>query len=234
MNIVQLVFKAKDPYKPIFTYWDEKPTEADIHKEIIIINFIVLAVSTVKIFRMLKMYPSIANQMALLVKCFEDIVAFFCFFQSFVLMLAGLFKLAGTKFDFGDYPEVTQFLQYYLQGWRNSIGDIQPPAYDFWNERIAAGAKEGENTAFEYFMIYTIWLIFIFFNVILLLIILLNCLVAIVGESFSIVMAEKTNNIYQFRSLLNLEYIEILGVGVFKTYFNQILLISSISDSSAG
>jgi hypothetical protein len=63
---------------------------------------------------MLKMYPSIANQMALLSKCFEDIVAFFLFFQSFVLMLAGLFKLAGTTFDFADYPEVTQFLQYYL------------------------------------------------------------------------------------------------------------------------
>jgi hypothetical protein len=83
-------------------------------------------------------------------------------------------------------------------------------------------------------MIYTIWLIFVFFNVILLLIILLNCLIAIVGESYSVVMAEKTNNIYQFRSLLNLEYIEILGIGVFKTNFNQILLMSSIGDSTAG
>jgi hypothetical protein len=88
--------------------------EADIKKEIIIINFLVLSVSTVKVFRMLKMYPSIANQMALLTKCFEDIVAFFLFFQLFVLMLAGLFKLAGTTFDFADYPEVTQFIQYYL------------------------------------------------------------------------------------------------------------------------
>lgn len=130
INIIQLFFKALDPKKPIFTYWDkttdtgkvdadknpimEGIKEADIKKEIIIINFLVLSVSTLKVFRMLKMYPSIANQMALLKKCFEDIVAFFLFFQSFVLMLAGLFKLAGTTFDFADYPEVTQFLQYYL------------------------------------------------------------------------------------------------------------------------
>jgi len=83
-------------------------------------------------------------------------------------------------------------------------------------------------------MIYTIWFIFIFFNVILLLIILLNCLIAIVGESYSVVMAEKTNNIYQFRSLLNLEFIEIFGTGVFKENFNQILLISSISEGNDG
>jgi hypothetical protein len=83
-------------------------------------------------------------------------------------------------------------------------------------------------------MIYTIWLIFILFNVILLLIILLNCLIAIVGESYSVVMAEKTNNIYQFRSLLNLEYVEIRGIGVFKSNFNQILLVSSIGQSTDG
>lgn len=81
-------------------------------------------------------------------------------------------------------------------------------------------------------MVYATWLIFIFFNVILLLIILLNCLIAIVGESYSVVMAEKKNNIYQFRSLLNLEYVEILGLSTFKTRFNKMLFVSPIGDTS--
>ena len=58
-------------------------------------------------------------------------------------------------------------------------------------------------------MIAIIWIIFYFSNIILLLVVLMNFLIAIVSETYGEVTQDKLNNIYFFRSQLSEEYIEV-------------------------
>jgi len=60
-------------------------------------------------------------------------------------------------------------------------------------------------------MIAIIWIIFYFSNIILLLVVLMNFLIAIVSETYGEVTQDKLNNIYFFRSQLSEEYIEVWG-----------------------
>jgi hypothetical protein len=48
-------------------------------------------------------------------------------------------------------------------------------------------------------------------NVIVLLVCLMNFLIAIVGETYSVVMQNQLNNVYEFQSTLNQEFVEIFG-----------------------
>jgi len=74
-------------------------------------------------------------------------------------------------------------------------------------------------------MIILIWTIFMLFNVILLLIILMNFLIAIVGQTYEIVKQSEMNNIFYFRSELCIEYIESYGVDGLSEEFSYILLL---------
>lgn len=77
-------------------------------------------------------------------------------------------------------------------------------------------------------MIMSIWIIFYMVNVIVLLVCLMNFLIAIVGETYSVVMQNQLNNVYEFQSTLNQEFVEIFGTkSVDGQPFSQILLVSS-------
>lgn len=58
-------------------------------------------------------------------------------------------------------------------------------------------------------MISLIWLVFFAFNILILLVILMNFLIAIVSETYALVMQNQIANIYYFRATLNQEYFEI-------------------------
>jgi hypothetical protein len=58
-------------------------------------------------------------------------------------------------------------------------------------------------------MISLIWLVFFAFNILILLVILMNFLIAIVSETYSLVMQNQISNIYFARATLNKEYFEI-------------------------
>ena len=55
-------------------------------------------------------------------------------------------------------------------------------------------------------MIALIWIMFVVFDIIILSVVLMNFLIAIIGESYAEVMENQKNNIYKFRAYLNLEY----------------------------
>lgn len=75
-------------------------------------------------------------------------------------------------------------------------------------------------------MIAIIWIIFYFSNIILLLVVLMNFLIAIVSETYGEVTQDKLNNIYFFRSQLSEEYFEVWGKNVFKEKCNQLLIMT--------
>jgi len=92
----------------------------------------------------------------------------------------------------------------------------------FWKAEV----EHGHYWLFSEIMIGIIWIIFYFSNVILLLVVLMNFLIAIVSETYSEVTQESINNIYFFRSQLSEEYIEIWGKDSFKESCNQVLLMT--------
>lgn len=73
-------------------------------------------------------------------------------------------------------------MAYFLQVFRNSIGDIAPPGYEKWREYIEYQEMLGSN--FQYYqgviMICLIWLLW-FVNIIVACIVLLNFLIAIIS-----------------------------------------------------
>lgn len=67
-----------------------------------------------------------------------------------------------------------------MQTTRNSIGDIATPSYLFWKAEV----EKGHMWLFSEIMIAIIWFIFYFTNIILLLVVLMNFLIAIVSETY--------------------------------------------------
>jgi len=72
-----------------------------------------------------------------------------------------------------EYQSLNRFVAYYILAFRNSIGDLATPEYNYW-----ITMKKHANNA--QFMIYTIWF-FWFVNVITFTILLLNFLIAVIS-----------------------------------------------------
>lgn len=109
-----------------------------------------------------------------------DLLPFFCFYLTWILVLTLLYTILGVDIqgsDSSDYKEVPRFAADAIQVFRNSIGDMQTPSYEFWdigygNELIWA----------KVIAISMSWLLFLF-NEAFLLIVLLSLLVAILYQS---------------------------------------------------
>ena len=41
-----------------------------------------------------------------------------------------------------DYPGETEIFGFFIRSFRNSIGDIDPPKYDFWNKLMGKAVKD--------------------------------------------------------------------------------------------
>ena len=66
------------------------------------------------------------------------------------MIFSHLFMVVGSSFDDEDYP-LLQSLTYYFQTYRNSIGDIAPPKYDYWVHMHELGMRKyGENKVWGY------------------------------------------------------------------------------------
>ena len=97
---------------------------------------------------------------------------------------------------------MTKYMQFLIRIFRNSIGDEQEPSASFWCEghkkefygtglefeTHEATEKELEKLRCNYLVVGVIWLTF-FLNVMVILIILLNFLIAIVSNSYEYVMS---------------------------------------------
>jgi hypothetical protein len=117
------------------------------------------------------------------------------------------------KFDLAgfDYNKVPTMVMNAIQLYRNSIGDIATPGYDYWSNNIDAIEKAAKTdtpalygTGRSYIMICIIWSIW-FLNQYLVLIILLNFLIAIISQSYDSVMSTSLQTKYTQRCDLNWE-----------------------------
>jgi hypothetical protein len=187
----------------------------------------------------------------LLESCLKDVTSFAIFFTVWVFIFGFLYQiLGGDVGNASDYPTMSTQFQFVIESYRNSIGDISPPGYRYWTDRLdeltvtnstyshheLVLAQHVASTTAPHLMIGVIWAIWIF-NQFLMLIILLNFLIAIISQSYDAVMAKATNNVYAQRCRLNRDYRIVVN---FRRWFTQvpsevlILTANSFTDESQG
>lgn len=81
-----------------------------------------------------------------------------------------------------DFPIIQQWLVIFLQVLRTSIGDLQPPSYDYWVARY-----EMSDRSFAMTHVIIIWILWMF-QIIIIVICMLNFLIAIVSDSYNYIV----------------------------------------------
>lgn len=110
-----------------------------------------------------------------------------------------IFIFLGANNDVGQtYQHLSEFTGYFLLIWENSIGNINPPTYQFWMNTLKNADIEPFQKTGALTVIYIIWLMW-FANQALILIVLLNFLIAVVSQSYENVMNSATQFKYAQR-----------------------------------
>lgn len=119
-----------------------------------------------------------------------------------------------------------QWSVYYLQLYRNSLGDIATPEYPFWSLTESTASR----TANTFYLI--IWILFVLY-ILVMNIVQLNFLIAIISQSYDRIMAVEKIQVYEDRAELNLEYQIISKAFIGQRPFDlMIVMASTTSDNS--
>lgn len=72
-------------------------------------------------------------------------------FMVFLVFIVSLFSvefaILGAEYGNEDYPLLATQLYYFMQTFRNSIGDMAPPGYERWTEYIEFRTKLDQDIA---------------------------------------------------------------------------------------
>lgn len=101
-----------------------------------------------------------------------------------LLLFSTLFRIQGMEVDTEDYSSLGEKMIYLTKTYRDSVGDIAAPIYPSWESQTGVGKVYAGR------MLNVIWFTWLM-NQFFLTIILLNFLIAILAESFNVVMAEE-------------------------------------------
>jgi hypothetical protein len=115
-----------------------------------------------------------------------------------------------------------RYIYYFIQSFRNSIGDLQTPSYQFWDDFSGALGKT---------MIYLIWLTWVVMILVSSLL-MLNFLITVFSETHERVLANSINYTYLTRASLNVECLAILKTFGFITDFDYIVICSPVDDEA--
>lgn len=105
---------------------------------------------------------------------------FLLFFIFWTVMFSWLFRICGTNIDQkqiqNEYTGLSLQMTQIIQVFRNTIGDIQVPNYEIWQQKDA----NGNLPMISVLMIYYVWFLW-FINTMFMLIMLLNLLISIIS-----------------------------------------------------
>ena len=127
-------------------------------------------------------------------------------------------QVLGTRFDDGgnmdlseggydtnhnDYPFIWSFGVSVISAYRNAVGDLQMPTYDYWT-------AEGNSGIYPQVMIFLIWALYALFIFVLDLM-ALNFLIAIFSQSYESIMDRQIEAIIESKIELNQECLQELN-----------------------
>ena len=153
----------------------------------------------------------ILNSVVLMVtSSLYDAFYFLVYYMMLLLMFCIQFMILGAVVIHLDYPNLNgveggqeiRYIYYFLQNFRNSLGDLQTPAYAFW---------EDYNSRYGTVVIYIIWGTWVA-NFIFTSLLMLNYLITVFGETHETILNTKNEITYKSRAKANVEVISIMKV----------------------
>lgn len=134
----------------------------------------------------------------LVVQCLYDVIPFTIFLISWVTFFGMVYRILGMDIEPDDYDLLPSYFIYFIQTFRNSVGDIGAPSYSYWSSAISQYPLTAGG------FIFSIWMAWLL-NQFLVLIILLNFLIAIISQSYEEVMSRSMQFQYTYKCILNRE-----------------------------
>jgi hypothetical protein len=133
-------------------------------------------------------YARISKQNGRMIKLISSVLVelsiFMVFFSFWNLMFCWLTRIAGQDVEDDDYTNLGINIIFFINVFRNSMGDVQTPKTTLWNnylDETMSGDRYSSNSYFSaYIMIYYIWVLW-FVQIIFMCIILLNLLISIIS-----------------------------------------------------
>ena len=159
----------------------------------------------------------------LVLKCIQDVSSSMAFFFLWIFLFALVFQTLGLEIYYDDYGGLGILPTYMMFTYRNTLGDITAPGYNYWLNQSET------DPLLSNFMIITIWAFWII-NQWLVLIIILNILIAIISNAYDTTVSNHTNDKYRYRAEINryMRYIErLLGID---TPIDCIIISNSINE----
>jgi len=106
-------------------------------------------------------------------------ISFLFFYLVILLFFSLIYQILGVELGLGfhgdyDYEQLDVFTAFYIHAFRNSIGDLSTPSYDYWLEMNDNGQEHA------IFMIYIIWFFWLV-NILFFTVLLLNFLIAVIS-----------------------------------------------------
>jgi len=147
----------------------------------IYLQVLLLVGSMIQILTYLRIHKKLGQQVQLVADCIVPLFTYLIFyffiltFYSLIYQVLG-YELALDNFGESDYESLDKNFAYYIMAFRNSIGDLSTPSYNYW-----AAMKNKDNDKYSaQFMIYTIWTFWLV-NIITFTVLLLNFLIAVIS-----------------------------------------------------
>jgi len=130
---------------------------------LVVMNVVLILQMIGKVCYFLKMYEKFGMLVQLIITCFQDVKPFTFFMIIWLVCFTLIFMLLGANNDVDQtYVHLDSFVGYFLLIWENSIGNINPPTYEFWIHALeqAKGVDSFHETG-TYFIIYIIWIMWL-------------------------------------------------------------------------
>lgn len=165
----------------------------NIPVRIIAINNITVILACFKLLYFGKLFQGYFKLIVLLQETLSKLLEFAFFFFSLVVIVTTLFRLSGAQLhDSKDIDDVPFFFQEIIQGFRNSIGDIEVPSYDWYSSHPNSTNMNNPTLDLQHdkhsqFLIYWIWTLFVM-SEFLMVIVLLNFIISSIGQGYEEVM----------------------------------------------
>lgn len=137
------------------------------------LKFLMIFAILLKIQFFLRVNPKMGLLVTLVMTCFKDVIYFATYLQIWMFTMTIAYKVLGFTATGYDHIADDSFINFFIQVWENSIGNINPPTF-----------RDSNPSPVRICCIYAMW----FTTQFVVLIILLNFLIAVISQSYENVM----------------------------------------------
>lgn len=117
----------------IFSNEDEKYNEYSLITLMMWLNTILISMALFKCLFYMRVYDKFGNFVLLFSRCVLELIPFTCFLFFWLFGFSVLFESIGIKLgNDDDYLGLSRYFILFIQTFRNNIGDVYTPTYEYW------------------------------------------------------------------------------------------------------